>query len=251
MGMLFELKGISKSFGKNQVLNNLNFKVNEGEKIAILGPNGGGKSTLVNIISGFSSYDHGKITYGKNQKQSDFVKDLGIQFQNSKFPDNYRINEVIDICFEINYNVSYKNYKKWKKEVRNIEKEELVKLFNLDEKLNYKLRTLSGGEAQRLNVLISLISRPPVLILDEVSSGLDIKAQTELLNYINDFVSKNKITLIIISHLIHEIKTLAEEIYFLEDGQIKYFKNIKKIDINTLKKSLDDHFVNKPKRGKK
>lgn len=243
MTILFEGKNIAKSFGKHEVLKGLDLIINQGDKIAIIGANGSGKTTLINIILGFVNYDSGELNFPlHNNKQSDFIKNVGIQFQNSNFPGNYTIAQIVDIVFEIKYNTKIKEFQKWKNEIRNIEREKLLKLLNLDTKSKYKVKNLSGGELQRLNILVSIISNPKILILDEISTGLDIKAQYELLNYIKDFIEENEITLIIISHLIHEIEVLADKIFVLEDGKIVLEKEIKKNKKGDLRKFIDDYF---------
>ncbi len=247
MNLIIELNDIEKSFGKNVVLKNLNLKINEGDRIAILGENGSGKSTLINLMLGFLKVDNGKITYHKHNNKDNFIKNVGVQFQSESFPDNYKIGEIIDISFDFHYNVKFWKFRKWKKKIRNPEKEKLVKLFNLENKLDYKIKNLSGGEKQRLNILVSIISKPDVLILDEVSTGLDIKAQSELLNYINNFVKENNITLIIISHLIHEIEVLSNKIVILNNGKIEYTSDLNSSNRDELEEVLDKYFLTNKK----
>ncbi len=242
---IIEVKNIRKLYGKKEVLKNVTFNIKEGEKVAIIGPNGSGKSTLINIILGLLKKTKGEIKYPVyNDSIKDFLADLGIQFQSGNFPLNYTVDEVIQICIEQSSNFSYKDYKNWRKESKQ-RIEEYLDIFQIKGIRKNKINAISGGQKQRLNILLALISNPKILILDEISTGLDIGSQKMLIKFINDYVGKNKVTLFIVSHIIFEIQELTDKILMLDEGEIKFEASIKDLEKRhgSLSKALDKYFV--------
>lgn len=242
---ILELNNISKSFGKKEVLKDITMNIKQGEKIAIIGPNGSGKSTLINIIIGLLKQTSGTIKYPHyNDSIKEFNQDMGIQFQSGQFPNNFKVNEVIEIILEQSSKFKYKNYKTWKKESREKIKEYL-KVFQITKLKNNKVNSLSGGEKQRLNILLALISNPKVIILDEISTGLDIRSQKLLINFIRNYVKENNATLIIISHIVYEIDELTDSIFMLDEGVIKFKKDISSLrsKYGSLSNALEKYFV--------
>ncbi len=141
-------------------------------------------------------------------------------------------------------NYPLKDYKKWKIEKAK-EVDFLVEIFELKQVLKQKVNSLSGGEKQRLNVLLAILNKPQVLILDEISTGLDIKAQEALINFIGNYCEENGTTLIIISHIIFEIETLTDKIFLLEEGIIKFEITIESLQakFKTLSNALKSYFI--------
>ncbi len=242
---IFELKNVNKTFGKKEVLKDVNLKVKQGEKIAILGPNGSGKSTLMNVILGLKKPTKGEIKYPFfNNKRINFTKEVGMQFQSGNFPNNFKVKEIIDIVFEQKSDFKYKDYRSFKKEAKK-KIEEYVEIFKLKKVYKSKVKNLSGGEKQRLNILLAIISNPKVLILDEISTGLDIKSQKQLIKFIEDYSNNNEVTLIIISHIVYEIEQLADSVAMLDEGEIKFKKDLKSLisKYGDLSKALDKYFI--------
>ncbi len=242
---IIEVKNIRKLFGKKEVLKDVTFNIKKGERIAIIGPNGSGKSTLINIILGLLKYSEGEVKYPLyNNSVKEFLADLGIQFQSGNFPLNYTVNEVIEVCMEQSSNFSYKNYKNWKKETKK-KIDEYLDVFQIKGIRKNKINAISGGQKQRLNILLALISNPKILILDEISTGLDISSQKQLIKFINDYVEENNATLFIVSHIIFEIQELTTKILMLDDGIIKFEANISDLakKHGSLSKALDKYFI--------
>lgn len=242
---IIEVKNIKKSFGKKEVLKDVNFEIKDGERISILGPNGSGKSTLLNIILGLLKQTNGKVLYPlyKNDMKI-FLSNLGVQFQSGNFPTNYRVIDVIEVCIEQSSNFKYKEYNKWKTEAKK-KIDEYLKIFQIEKIRKNKIGSISGGQKQRLNILLALISNPKILILDEISTGLDIGSQKRLMRFISDYVNENKSTLIIVSHILFEIQELTDSILMLDDGEIKFRRTLKELEnkYGTLSKALDKYFV--------
>ncbi len=242
---ILEIKGLKKSFGKKEVLKGVDLSIKEGSKIAILGPNGSGKSTLINIILDLLKPNEGEIiypTYKNNVKE--FTSDVGIQFQSGNFPRTFKIKEIIEIVMEQNSKFKYSNYKEWRKTALN-KMDELLEVFQISNLKNSRIKNLSGGETQRLNILLALISEPKILILDEISTGLDIGSQQKLIKFIKDYVNKNNLTLIIISHIVFEIEELVDSIAMLDRGVIVFEKKVKNLvkKYDSLNLALKEYFI--------
>lgn len=246
--IVLQVDGISKSFGKKRVLDNLSLMIKEGDRIAITGPNGSGKTTLINILVGLLNQDEGVVIKPSFKTNEEFLKNTGIQFQSESFPKGFKVEEIIDLIAGINFDKKkYDSYRKWWNNVLKPKKKELIEIFGLVKLKKAKVTKLSGGEKQRLNILLALLNDPKIIILDEISTGLDIESQERLLQYIKEYQEKYNATLIIVSHNINEIRELSNTISILDNGRI-----INTVDIIDLEKNdieierfLKEYFVNK------
>ena len=244
--LILDIKDIKKDFGKNKVIKGVDLKISKGEKVCIIGVNGGGKTTLVKIILGLYKQSSGTVDYPYYGDIKQFLKNTGVQFQDSTLPLNYTVNEVFNLVYGLSYKPkSIKEFKNWIKNDREVKKDEFLNFFSLNDKRKTKIKNLSGGQKQRLNILLALSLNPEVLILDELTTGLDIKAKRTLLNYISDYQKNHDVTTIIVSHLIQEIDTLADRIIFYDEGVIKSDMTIKEINkkYKSLEKYLDEIFI--------
>ncbi len=242
---ILEMKNIKKSFGKKEILKNINLEIKQGERVSILGPNGSGKSTLINVMLGLTKKTDGEIKFpAYNNSVKEFVVDLGIQFQSGNFPPSFKVKEIIEVVMEQSSNFKYKDYRSWKKEAK-VKVKEYAEVFQITKIMNNKITAVSGGQKQRLNILLALISNPKVIILDEISTGLDIGSQKQLIRFIDTYVKENKATLIIVSHIIFEIYELTDSILMLDEGVIKFRSTIKNLETKhgSLSKALDKYFV--------
>ncbi|AAT27682.1 ABC transporter ATP-binding protein [[Mycoplasma] mobile] len=208
---LIRINNLTKIFNKNFVaIDNLNMDVKEGQNIAILGGNGAGKTTLVEIIAGLNKASKGYIEYNLGHKIH-FQEKIGIQFQNSSYPSGIKVKRVIKFVLDI-YNAKLN-----KNEIS-----ELINIFGLREFYNKNASSLSGGQQQRLNALLAILHRPKIIILDELSTGLDIIIRNEIKRFIKNYALKHKITILIISHDMDEVAFLADRIIILSKGSIIY-----------------------------
>ncbi len=203
-----EIKNLNKSFSHKHVLKNINLTLYKNEHIALLGGNGAGKTTLVEIIAGLNKQDSGTIDYWLNQKH-DFREKIGIQFQDSTYPKGVSVKSVIKFVKDI-----------YKADISKNDLNALIHIFGIDEFYNLKASSLSGGQSQRLNCLLSIIHKPSFLILDELSTGLDVTIKTKIKNFIKTFADKNNISILVISHDMEEVEFLAERIVLLRNGEI-------------------------------
>lgn len=211
--MVLEVKNLSKNFGKLCVLDNISFKIEKGEYVAIIGKNGAGKTTLLNILIGLLSPDKGSIKYfdkNFNEHITSILFKIGIVFQQHTL--DFDLSLIKNLLFYADIHGMQRSDSKKKID-------ELLSRFDLYDFKNYKARNLSGGMKRRLEIARALLKKPEILILDEATSGLDPAAREKILLDLKELTSKDKITILTITHLESEIKDV-EKIIKLEKGKI-------------------------------
>lgn len=211
---MIEIKNIHKKFGKLEVLKNVNLSFNKGECIALIGPNGCGKTTLIKSILGMVLPDKGSIEYnGKSiLKEYLYRENIGYMPQIGRYPDNMTIGQIIEMI----------------KQIRNSNTpldEELLKAFEIEKMYDKQMRTLSGGTTQKVSATLAFLFDPEVLILDEPTAGLDPLASEILKEKIIKEKEKGKLILIT-SHLLSELDDLITEIIFMQEGEVHFHKKI-------------------------
>ncbi len=206
------LKNVKKSFGFKHVLNGVTFDIKKGERLALIGKNGSGKSTLINIISQQLRPSHGEIKYGYATSRVESLELMGIQFQTLNYPEGFIVKDVIHF-----FNVSVeKSIRMSKRELS-----DMISMFGIDKYLNQSIDRLSGGQQQRINILLALIKKPKLLILVEISTGLDVESAEVIKGYIEQYLSRYPETaLLLVSHSDEEIRELTERAVVLEAGKI-------------------------------
>lgn len=207
---MIQISNLSKSFGKNKVLNNLDLDLENGGIYAVLGPNGSGKTTLIKSILGMVIMDDGQIEVSGQSIKNNWLyrKEINYLPQIANFPGNLRVNELIKMIKDLRN--------------KNNRADELIQLFNLNSFLDKKLSTLSGGTRQKVNILLAFMFDSPLCILDEPTTGLDPAA---LLN-LKDLIRKEKQagkTILITSHILQFVEEMADQIIYLLEGKI-YFR---------------------------
>ncbi len=228
--ILIRLSEIKKNYRSKKVLRGINLTINKGEHVAILGANGAGKSTLTEIIATIKEPSEGTIYYSFGNKKKKITPNIGMQFQDSSYPPTYKVIDLVHFFA-----------KSGKNRLSKEEIEEFMRLFNLWDFKQFYADSLSGGQRQRLNILLSVINSPKLLILDELSTGLDIDSVEKIQNYILDYVNKNEITLLLVSHNPDEVKTLTDRIVLIDNGVIYKDEMISEIEKQT---TLEDYLFN-------
>lgn len=225
---MIEIKNLSKRFGKLQVLDKINLDCKKGECIALIGPNGCGKTTLIKSILGLVIPDSGEVILdGKSIKnQFEYRKNLGYMPQIGRYPENMNIGQLIDMI---------KDIRQSKKELD----EELLNQFNLRSQFDKKMSTLSGGTTQKVSATIAFLFNPDVLILDEPTAGLDPLASEILKTKILSEKKKGKLVLIT-SHLLSELDELVTQVIFMQEGKLLFHK-----DLHDLKKETGEEKISK------
>lgn len=231
-----EFVNITKKFGDNLVLDNLNLKVPYGEITGIIGPSGSGKTTMLNLLIGFLKPTKGKILFQSRDIFKDFhnVTTLfGFGTQSFSFYEDLNVEENL-FYFGTLYKI-----KKSEIEAR---ANELLKLLELDYARKTPGKLLSSGMGRRLDIACALIHNPKVLILDEPTQDLDPILRKELVATIRKVNKQKETTIIITSHLLGEIDGLCDTIGILYKGKIvkigtpDYLKRFYK------KKTIDEIF---------
>ena len=225
------LQDISKSYGKNQVLKNINLKIPHSQSLAILGANGSGKTTLVEIISQVLKPTSGKVLFFDDGKKIN--PKIGVQFQDGYWPVGTRIFDLIKF---------YKN----KNYFKTVEDKKLIDVFELNDILKKDISLLSGGQRQRFNCFLSILNDPEILILDELVTGLDLKMQIKLVNFIKNWKIEKKINLLIVSHNPEEVELLCDRVVILKNGDIYQDETINEIikKYGSLRKMMVEYYHN-------
>ncbi len=218
---MIEIKNISKRFGKLEVLKDVNLTCRKGECIALIGPNGCGKTTLIKSILGMVIPDKGSIEFnGKSVlKQFEYRSQIGYMPQIGRYPDNMTIAQIIDMI------------KKIRKSDTALD-EDLYVAFGLEQMQDKQMRTLSGGTTQKVSAVLAFLFNPDVLILDEPTAGLDPLASEILKDKIIREKEKGKLILIT-SHLLSELDDLVTEIIFMQEGNVRLHKKIDQLKSDT------------------
>jgi Cu-processing system ATP-binding protein len=217
---------VNKSFGKMQVLKDISVNCEEGQCIALIGPNGSGKTTFIKCLLGMVVPDSGFITFKGSNIIHDWTyrKHIGYMPQIGRYPDNMTIAQVFEMMKDI------------RKQKNNID-EELIYAFGLDKLMQKRMRTLSGGTRQKVSAALAFLFNPDVLILDEPTAGLDPVASEILKEKIIAEKQKGKLILIT-SHILSELDDLITQVMYLQEGQLRFHKSIELLREDTGEEKL-------------
>lgn len=211
---MIEIKNIYKKFGKLEVLNDINLSFKKGECIALIGPNGCGKTTLIKSILGMVIPSKGDILFNEQSilKEFKYREQIGYMPQIGRYPDYMTVGQIIEMI----------------KQIRNSDQvldEDLVHAFQLEKIVDKQMRTLSGGTTQKVSATLAFLFNPEVLILDEPTAGLDPLASEILKEKIIKEKEKGKLILIT-SHLLSELDDLITQIIYMQDGTVNFHQTI-------------------------
>ena len=217
---MIEVKDLHKSFGDNEVLKGINFKINDGDVIAILGSSGGGKTTILRCINFLAKADKGTLVFdGKeydlaNMKKSDIAAlrmKTGFVFQNyNLFLNKTALENVMEGLVTVR--------KMDKTKAREIAVNALNKV-GMGDKLDYYPISLSGGQQQRVSIARALAYKPEVIYFDEPTSSLDPELTNEVLGVMKD-LAKEKVTMVVVTHEMAFARNVSNRIIFLDEGEV-------------------------------
>lgn len=202
---------LSFSYGPVKAVRDVSFSVQEGEIAAVIGPNGSGKTTTVECLEGLKSPASGTVrVFGMDPwvQRKDVYRKMGVQLQTAEYPPRIRVGELCRLFASF-----YERPADW---------ELLLRELRLDGKQKQTVQKLSGGEKQKLSIVLSLMGRPKVLILDELTTGLDPEARQGIRDWMAR-MKKSGIGMILVSHYLDEIEALADRILFLQDGTQRFW----------------------------
>lgn len=220
--MSLVINQLKKRYGNIQVLNGVNFEVKQGEIFAILGRNGAGKTTLINALMQLTEYE-GEIVYDFNKKN--LYKNINLQLQTSQFEEGAK---VLETC---------KLYKALLRSDVNLDN--LLDELELSNFKNNYIKTLSGGQKQKLSIVLTLIGQPKIIIFDELTTGLDTIARRGIWDLLKKINKINHTTIILTSHFLDEVEYLADRVMILDNGIA--------IKIDTVNNIIDNLFESKKK----
>ncbi|ELR70760.1 copper-transport ATP-binding protein NosF [Fulvivirga imtechensis AK7] len=204
---MITINKLEKSFNKNHVLKGVDLEVRGSGIFAILGPNGSGKTTIIKTILGMVIPDGGSIELdGKNIKGNwSYRNSIGYLPQIAHFPENLTVKEVIKMVKDIRG--------------KRGDEQPLVERFGLQPFMSSRLRNLSGGTRQKVNIVLCFMFDSKYIILDEPTAGLDPVAMITLKELIHE-EKKNGKTILLTTHIMELVEELADEIVFLLEGKI-------------------------------
>ena len=237
-----ETKKLTKKFKDKIAVNEIDLNIKQGELFALLGVNGAGKTTTIKMLSGLILPTSGEIIIeNMNMKKDVFkIKEilnvspqetiLNVSPQETAIAPNLTVKENLEFMAGV-YQIKDKEKKI----------DELIKQFKLDEVLNKKAKTLSGGWQRKVSIAISLINDPKILFLDEPTLGLDVIARKELWKIINSL--KGKITIILTTHYMEEAESLSDRIGIMANGKLIDIGTSQELIKKTKAKNFEDAFV--------
>lgn len=213
---MLEVKNIVKSFDGKEVLNGIDFKVDKGEKVIIIGPSGSGKSTFLRTLNLLESIDIGDIIFEGNKINTkinvdEYRQKIGMVFQSFNLFNNLTVKE--------NIMLAPVTLKLKTKEEAEKEAIKLLEKINLKDKIDKYPSQLSGGEKQRVAIVRALAMNPKMMLFDEPTSALDPEMVGEVLNLMKD-LADDGMTMIIVTHEMSFAKDIGSKIVFMDDGKI-------------------------------
>ncbi len=216
-----EIAGVRKTFGKVQALKGVGFSIRRGEYFGLLGPNGAGKSTLINIIAGLVRPDAGQISVLGNdtvQQWRTARRSIGVVPQELVFDPFFKVLDMLRI--QAGYYGCGKESWPWI--------DHLLERLDLNQKRTASMRTLSGGMKRRVLIAQALVHKPPVVILDEPTAGVDVELRRALWGFTRELHAGGT-TVVLTTHYLEEAQALCERIAILDHGQVQLIENTSQI----------------------
>ena len=203
-----EVENLVKRYGNQTTVDGVSFTVEQGEIFGILGPNGAGKTTIVECIEGLRKPDGGQIRVCGLDPQLHTARLrslLGAQLQQSELPDKLRVGEAMKL-----YSSFYREPADWR---------ELLDALRLTDKIATPFRTLSGGQKQRLSIALAMVGNPQVVVLDELTTGLDPQARRDVWELIEGIRARG-VTVLLVTHFMEEAERLCDRLAVIDRGRL-------------------------------
>lgn len=213
---IIELKDICLEYRKvnhpnTVIFDNLNLSIFADQIVALMGPNGVGKTTLFEIITQIRKQTKGKVIFYDDLMKKNPSKYISMQTQDFSFPSGLLVKDVIQFIVDLEQIDLQENLGEYKR---------MLKIFKLDTLWYEKASKLSGGQQQRLNLFISLLNYPKVLLLDEYATGLDVSSRELIEQFLISYVKAHHVTLLFISHELGGLTQIAQRYLIMGNKQI-------------------------------
>lgn len=226
-----EVKNVSKSFNGKTVVDGLNLTVRKGEAFGLLGHNGAGKSTTIEMILGLKSPETGETSIlgmnaAKNKKK--VFEKVGVQLQSSSYQEGLSVK---DLCEE--HASLYKQPADY---------EQLLEKFGLSKLKKSPVMKLSGGERQKLSVVLALIGNPEVIFLDELTTGLDVAARREVWKTLKQLKNAG-MTIFLTTHYMEEAENLCDRLVLIKNGKKLVEGTVEEVISNTPYDNLEESYL--------
>lgn len=207
---MITLSGITKKFGRLEVLRGVSMTAGAGRVTGIVGPNAAGKTTLMKIVLGLTRPDEGEVFVGSTRVNGDerYRSDIGYMPQIARFPSNLTGRELIGMLRDIRSSQARTD-------------DALVASLGVENELDKKLNVLSGGTRQKINAVAAFMFDPAILILDEPTAGLDPRSSAVFKDRILADRALGK-TVIVTSHVMSELEELADDVILIWDGKVQF-----------------------------
>jgi len=214
---MIRIDNLFKQFGDLEVLKGVTLNIPEGQATGIVGPNGAGKTTLIKTLLGLVKAGSGAIHVDgvKLNGNWQYRENLGYMPQVARYPENMKVYELLDFI-------------KGLRKQDPVYEEELIEQFNLGPELDKQLRTLSGGNRQKVGATLAMMFDPKLLFFDEPTAGLDPQASHKFKQRVQQEKDNGK-TVIITSHIMSELEQLVDHVIFVLDGKIRYYGSMESI----------------------
>lgn len=231
MEKILEVNNVTVKYKKIVAVDDVTFSISDGEIFGIIGPNGAGKTSLVEAIEGLRKIDSGNISLLGLNPQKDREKvyeNIGVQLQSTSYPDHAKVEDVCRL-----FSSFYDSPAAY---------EVLLKDFGLLNRRNNYIRNLSGGERQKLTILLSILGNPKLLFLDELTTGLDPFARHEVWEMIRKY-NKKGVSIILVTHFMDEIEELCGRVGVIKAGKMILIDTPQKIREQFDAKNLEAAFL--------
>ncbi|GIN58225.1 ABC transporter ATP-binding protein [Lederbergia ruris] len=213
---MIKVQNLHKSYKGKSVLRGLHFQANQREIIGVIGKNGAGKSTFLEIIMTLKSYDKGEVAVFdqdlqklSEQQQQAIRANISAVLQPTQFYKNLKVEELLRL-----FKAYYRS---------DIDIKQIMKDFKLESHKKTYFEKLSGGWKQKVSLAIAFLSKPKLIILDEPTTGLDPHMRNTLWAYITEYNRKTGATVILTTHYMDEVETYCDKVLLINDGKAEIF----------------------------
>ena len=226
-----QVTGLTKSYQGKTVLSGLDLSIKRGTVFGLLGANGAGKSTTIECILGTRRADSGAVSvlgHDPRKERGALFQRVGVQFQEGDYQPEIK---VFELCEEIA--CLYNHPADWR---------ELCRRFGIGGKLKNAVKSLSGGERQRLFIVLALIPNPELVFLDELTTGLDVKARRDVWSILSELKGEG-LTILLTSHFMDEVEALCDEICLLCQGKAVFHGTVEQARAQSGCEKFEDAYL--------